>query len=79
MDERALEVQRIGDDVSGVRRDPETFDDEILARARVRDVADLRRLRVDECCERRPWDSLAPATRAPRVMQRASRRSTAGR
>jgi len=46
--ERALEVQRIGDDVPIEFRDAQAFDDEVLAGARVRDVTDLGRLRVDQ-------------------------------
>ena len=53
MYERPLEMQRVGDDVVAARRELQALDDEVLARARVRHVADLGRVRVDERREHR--------------------------
>jgi hypothetical protein len=52
MNQRAFEVQLVGDDVAIELLDAEGLDDQVFAGAGVGDVADLGGLRVDELCER---------------------------
>ena len=51
--ERAVEMQRVGDDVSVEAFDREAVYDQVLARAGVWDVTDLGRLGVDQLREER--------------------------
>ena len=41
VDERAVEMERVGDYVAALRGPSQTVDDQVLARGRARDVADL--------------------------------------
>ena len=54
MDERAVEVKPVGDDILiGRTIESECTDDEVLAGARIGDIRDLRGLRVDQLREER--------------------------
>ena len=72
MHERAVEVQRVGDDVAVEARDTESVEHEVLAGARVRDVADLGRLRVDQLREQHLRIRLRRARRRRRASARDS-------